>query len=767
MNEQTIKRVVIVQEHLPHYRQQFYDVLHKLALEKGLQVELLYSPKTATNLLAGNLSWATAVPIRWFGKVGWQNIFRKVRDADLVIVPQESKYLANFLLQLSAVVGTQKLAIWGHGRNLQAENPGSLVETAKRFGSRFCDWWFAYNDLSAQIVERFGFPKDRITAVQNAIDTRRIAEARSKVNTQDLSQLRKELNLQSENVCVYTGGLYREKRLPFLFEACRMVREKVKDFELIVIGKGPDADVVKAAAALDPWIKFVGAKSDEDKVPYWALSKLLLMPGLVGLVVLDSFALGVPMVTTDYPYHSPEISYLKDGVNGVIVSPWTDVVTYAKRVVQLLETPKSIDQLRENALKTAQEYSVEQMAENFLVGIETALAAEKLQRAPMLSRKIARPQEQRETRVAVVVRGLAPYLCEFYDALVPESGTGRVKVFVAQKGTDWIHPWDPTLLMLRKADVSFVNARAVHTLIQTVLPSFDLFRALAAYRPHTVLVTEYSPFSVAAMAWATICRIPWVVATDIGPDYGPPYPPLGKGQRIVHGVVNQMAKRILALTPSAVKKAERLHRQWLLCPHSIDTSVYVPPTHPRPERDEIVLIAVGNFIPRKGYDLLFRALAAMTLPEEFRWTLKCFGSGSTTELSTLAESLGISDRVGLFSFAGLDQLIRAYQDADIFVHPCRADTYGIVVHEAAACGLPLVVSKFAGASETLIKEGENGYSVDPEDVPTFAERLAHLISHHDLRQTFGRISRQLAEQWDVKSNGRRAFSWLTQEKQRK
>jgi glycosyltransferase involved in cell wall biosynthesis len=216
-----------------------------------------------------------------------------------------------------------------------------------------------------------------------------------------------------------------------------------------------------------------------------------------------------------------------------------------------------------------------------------------------------------------------------------------------------------------------------------------------------------------------------------------------------------------------VKKAERLHRPWLLCPHSIDTSVYVPPAHPRPERPEVVLIAVGNLIPRKGYDLLFEALAAMKLPEESRWTLKCFGSGSTSELSALAESLGISDRIGLFSFAGLDQLIQAYQDADIFVHPCRADTYGIVVHEAAACGLPLVVSKFAGASETLIKEGENGYSVDPEDASIFGKRLAHLISRRDLRQTFGQVSRQLAEQWDVKSNGRRAFSWLTQGKQRK
>ncbi len=83
-----------------------------------------------------------------------------------------------------------------------------------------------------------------------------------------------------------------------------MIRRDIPDFELVVIGKGPEADFIETAAAQHEWIHFVGPKSDDEKVPYWALSKLLLMPGLVGLVVLDSFALGVPMITTDYPYHS-------------------------------------------------------------------------------------------------------------------------------------------------------------------------------------------------------------------------------------------------------------------------------------------------------------------------------------------------------------------------------------------------------------------------------------------------------------------------------
>ena len=52
------------------------------------------------------------------------------------------------------------------------------------------------------------------------------------------------------------------------------------------------------------------------------MSKLFLMPGLLGLAVLDAEVMGLPVVTTRYPWHSPEIAYLRDGETGVIVDAW-------------------------------------------------------------------------------------------------------------------------------------------------------------------------------------------------------------------------------------------------------------------------------------------------------------------------------------------------------------------------------------------------------------------------------------------------------------
>jgi len=173
---------------------------------------------------------------------------------------------------------------------------------------------------------------------------------------------------------VYTGRFFERKRIRFLMEACHEIRRSVPDFHMIWIGNGPLEDFVKEQSEMHTWIHFVGVKDDTEKVPYWVISKLLLMPGAVGLVVLDAFALGVPMVTTDIPNHGPEIDYLKDGENGVIVSPGDSLSAYAEAVVDLLTDETRYIRMRSMALAECEHYSAEKMAANFAEGIEASLS---------------------------------------------------------------------------------------------------------------------------------------------------------------------------------------------------------------------------------------------------------------------------------------------------------------------------------------------------------------------------------------------------------
>lgn len=367
------RSVIIIQEHLPHYRVPFFNLLHKELTSKGISLRLVFSPQNSEALIAGSIPWAEPVPIHWLGPIGFQNVFPLAKHADLIIMPQEVKYASLSLLLAMRPIGRWKIALWGHGKNFQALHPSSIVERYKRFLSRRVDWWFAYNHLSVQIVKNLGFPSDKITNVMNSIDTVSLVRVLKTVDTSQQQHLRSQFSIYSKNVGIYAGGLYSFKRISFLLEACVEIRKLVPDFEMIVIGKGPDTSIIKHFAQQHAWLRYVGPKDDFAKVPFFSIAKVFLMPGLVGLAVLDSFALRVPLVTTAYPYHSPEIDYLKNDSNGYIVSDWENPRAYAKTVAALLAEESRQLRLIENGQRDLPNYSVEKMSQRFAQGIIQSL----------------------------------------------------------------------------------------------------------------------------------------------------------------------------------------------------------------------------------------------------------------------------------------------------------------------------------------------------------------------------------------------------------
>lgn len=380
------RRVVIIQKTIPQYRRSFFELLRGYLADQNIELILVYGqpePAEASKHDVVHIDWAVErrtllVPVGR-RRLYWQACLSLVPGADLVIVEQASKLLVNYVLLACEMAGMTRLAFWGHGRTPKATPPSRIGEAAKAFISRRVHWWFAYNDLSAFYVRDFGFPADRITAVQNAIDTRALAAAGSAVTESELSSLRVTLGLTGANVCVFVGAMYREKRLPFLIAACELIKQEVPDFEMLFIGSGPDRDVVRGAVARNAWMRDIGPLFNDDKVSYFRLAKLALMPGGVGLGVLDSFALEVPLVTTTVSYQGPEVEYLDDGVNGVMVREADSPAAYAARVAALITDQGALEQLRAGCRESAACYSVEVMAMRFACGVTAAMEAERPQ----------------------------------------------------------------------------------------------------------------------------------------------------------------------------------------------------------------------------------------------------------------------------------------------------------------------------------------------------------------------------------------------------
>jgi len=75
--------------------------------------------------------------------------------------------------------------------------------------------------------------------------------------------------------------------------------------------------------------------------------------------------------------------------------------------------------------------------------------------------------------------------------------------------------------------------------------------------------------------------------------------------------------------------------------------------------------------------------------------------------------------------------------------PTLKDIWGLVVNEAMMCGLPVICSKYAGCCQDLIKQGENGLIVDPENPKELSEAISQLLSKDGNLSRFGRRSREI------------------------
>lgn len=377
-------RVTIVQESLREYRVPFYEQLRAELASDGIELQLLVGMPDQLETTKGDVAqipWAEKVSVTRLGLANrnlvWQPGIGRLVKSDLVIVEQASRHILNYLLLALRYFGGPKVAFWGHGRNLAVGNSSPLGEWLKRITSARVDWWFAYNDFSSRIVRDMGYPSSRITSVMNTISTDQLQLDRGSISEEDVMRVRADAGISSDAVGVFIGSLYPNRKLKFLLETALVIRQRIPNFQLIVIGAGPDAQIIEAAAEAHPWILFVGRKTGENLAILAKAGKLVLLPTSVGLAAIDSFALGRPIVSLMREEHGPEFSYLVHGENAWLVDSAADgegITLYADAVVGLLEDDDTRGRLERGCTRAAATYTLENMVRQFSQGVRRALA---------------------------------------------------------------------------------------------------------------------------------------------------------------------------------------------------------------------------------------------------------------------------------------------------------------------------------------------------------------------------------------------------------
>jgi glycosyltransferase involved in cell wall biosynthesis len=159
--------------------------------------------------------------------------------------------------------------------------------------------------------------------------------------------------------------------------------------------------------------------------------------------------------------------------------------------------------------------------------------------------------------------------------------------------------------------------------------------------------------------------------------------------------------------------------------------------------DDFVALFVGKLMPLKRADDLVRACGLReTLPSGRRLHAVFVGDGpSRDEIEALAQPW--SDRIHFAGFVNQKQLPAWYAAADALVLCSNAETWGLVVNEAMACGVPAVVSDAVGCSPDLIEPGRTGYAYPVGDIRALCARLCDL--DRDVARAPRDVARGLAE----------------------
>jgi glycosyltransferase involved in cell wall biosynthesis len=359
-------------------------------------------------------------------------------------------------------------------------------------------------------------------------------------------------------------------------------------------------------------------------------------------------------------------------------------------------------------------------------------------------------------RVAVVTEIISPYRIPVFNALARLEGIELHVIFLAET--------DPTQRrwLVYKDEIEFSYEvlpawrrrwRSWHILLNR-----GMWPALERFRPDAILCGGYNyPAFWEALAWAKVHRAhfaAWIESTS-------------RDQRNT-GAVTEFVKRrfIRNCTSFAVPgrsafeyvtsmgvPSERIHT----APNAVDNRRFADLTRSVRERAaqcraELGLppryfVYAGRVTREKG---VFQLLEAYTrLEPELRSQMGLVLVGEETAKHELMQSAEKAYPGAVFfpGFAQRDQLAAFYALAEVLVFPTLSDTWGLVVNEAMACGLPVIASEVAGCVADLVHDGENGFIVPSANAGKLAEAMAAFARDPQLASRMGQHSARLIERF--------------------
>ena len=361
---------MIVQPYVPRYRVPFFEGLRAALATSQIDCVIAASELNGSAAERGDAEhpdWMTPIKSRSISVAGRQvklgGSISSWQTADAVILGSEGTSVDVYRALSRARRGKLRVGLWGHIKDY-VNPPNPLDQALERWQLRRADHVFAYTPGGAAYAESVGVPSTHVTTVMNSIDVSDLESAIRTTSDEQVSNFMLRHGLAGSKTLAYIGALDAAKRVSFFAEALEHLWVDAPDVKIIVAGRGSDEGLLEPAVARGQVI-MTGYANAATKALIARVASGLLMPGRIGLVAVDALVLKLPILTTAWPFHAPEVEYLEEGFSRLTSA---DTPRDYSRLLGEFTTG-----IRRVVGRTELVPEMEQMILNFAGGIKTML----------------------------------------------------------------------------------------------------------------------------------------------------------------------------------------------------------------------------------------------------------------------------------------------------------------------------------------------------------------------------------------------------------
>lgn len=171
--------------------------------------------------------------------------------------------------------------------------------------------------------------------------------------------------------------------------------------------------------------------------------------------------------------------------------------------------------------------------------------------------------------------------------------------------------------------------------------------------------------------------------------------------------------------------------------------------------DKRMVLFVGQFIHRKGIDVLLKAFKGL----DGEYCLYLIGGEMTDQYKEIINKLNINN-VHCINFISKDELRKYYQAADLFVMTTREDTWGLVINEAMEHALPVITTDRCIAGNCLVENGVNGFIVNINNVDDIRSKMSFILENNDARHLMSNNNLEKIKSHTIENMAKTIFNYL-------